>query len=157
MGSLAVFYPAAPMFAQQAAAPADTSRHTMQFIGVDNNVTLEVLDLGGSGKPLVLVAGLGGTAHDFDRFAPRLTGVCHVYGINAGDSAPPARPFPQVKTIRLIDRATTSWRCSISSSGPAGIGGAFDRWRRVEFGGNPESRKDCRSYLSGRCVFVRLL
>ena len=42
---------------------------------------LEVLDWGGSGRPLVLLAGLGNTAHVFDEFAPKLAGTFHVYGI----------------------------------------------------------------------------
>jgi len=40
---------------------------------VDDNVKLEVLDWGGTGRPLVLLAGLGNTAHVFDDFAPKLT------------------------------------------------------------------------------------
>jgi pimeloyl-ACP methyl ester carboxylesterase len=42
---------------------------------------LEVLDWGGSGRPLVLLAGGGDTAHVFDDFAPKLTANYHVYGI----------------------------------------------------------------------------
>jgi pimeloyl-ACP methyl ester carboxylesterase len=53
----------------------------VQFITVDNNVRLEVLDWGGTGRPLVLLAGLGNTAHVFDDFAPKLTPEFHVYGI----------------------------------------------------------------------------
>ena len=45
----------------------------MKFIPVEKNVKLEVLDWGGSGKPLVLLAGLGNSGHIFDRFAPKLT------------------------------------------------------------------------------------
>jgi pimeloyl-ACP methyl ester carboxylesterase len=48
---------------------------------VDENVRLEVLDWGGSGRPVVLLAGGGNTAHVFDEFAPKLTAKCHVYGI----------------------------------------------------------------------------
>ena len=47
----------------------------------DKNVRLEVLDWGGSGRPLVLLAGGGDTAHVFDDFAPKLTPSFHVYGI----------------------------------------------------------------------------
>jgi pimeloyl-ACP methyl ester carboxylesterase len=70
------------LFAQQPvpAAP-DASEHTIQFITVDDDVKLEVLDWGGSGRPLVLLTGLGDTAHRFDRFAPKLTGTYHVYAI----------------------------------------------------------------------------
>lgn len=40
-----------------------------------------MLDWGGSGIPLVLLAGGGDTAHVFDDFAPKLTPIYHVYGI----------------------------------------------------------------------------
>jgi pimeloyl-ACP methyl ester carboxylesterase len=50
-------------------------------VTVDKDVRLEVLDWGGSGRPLVLLAGGGDTAHVFDDFAPKLTGSFHVYGI----------------------------------------------------------------------------
>ena len=67
--------------ANQSAAWRDPSPHTVQFITVDKNVKLEVLDWGGSGRPLVLLAGGGDTAHVFDDFAPKLTSSFHVYGI----------------------------------------------------------------------------
>jgi len=49
----------------------DTSTHTAQFVTVEKDARLEVLDWGGSGRPLVLLQGLGDTAHVFDRFAPK--------------------------------------------------------------------------------------
>lgn len=52
-----------------------------QFVTVEPGVKLEVLDWGGTGRPLVLLAGLGNDAHVFDIFATRLTGKYHVYGI----------------------------------------------------------------------------
>jgi pimeloyl-ACP methyl ester carboxylesterase len=67
--------------AQQPAAWKDTSPHTTQFVTVEKDVQLEVLDWGGTGRPLVLLAGLGNTAHVFDDFAPKLTSQAHVYGI----------------------------------------------------------------------------
>jgi len=42
---------------------------------------VEVLDWGGTGKPVVLLAGGGNTAHVFDDFAPKLTDSYHVYGV----------------------------------------------------------------------------
>jgi pimeloyl-ACP methyl ester carboxylesterase len=71
----------------------DPSPHTVQMVTVDKDVKLEVLDWGGSGRPLVLLAGLGNTAHVFDNFAQRLTGGYHVYGITRrgyGASSVPA-------------------------------------------------------------------
>ncbi len=70
----------------------DPSPHKVQFITVDNGVKLEVLDWGGTGRPLVMLAGLGNTAHVFDRFALKLTPKYHVYGITRrgfGDSSVP--------------------------------------------------------------------
>ena len=54
--------------------------HT-QMVPVDVGVQLEVLDWGGTGRPVVLLAGLGDTAHVFDDFAPLLSRHEHVYGI----------------------------------------------------------------------------
>jgi len=82
----------ASCFASALFAQVDRSPHPVKFITVDNNVKLEVLDWGGSGRPLVLLAGLGSTAHVFDTFALKLTGICHVYGITRrgyGESAVP--------------------------------------------------------------------
>jgi pimeloyl-ACP methyl ester carboxylesterase len=70
-----------PLRSQQPPALKDPSPHITQFVTVDKNVRLEVLDWGGSGRPLVLLAGGGDTAHVFDDFAPKLTPTSHVYGI----------------------------------------------------------------------------
>src|SRR6266851_1610036 len=70
-----------PLHAQQPPAWKDPSPHTTRFVTVDKDVRLEVLDWGGSGRPLVLLAGGGDTAHVFDDFAPKLTPSFHVYGI----------------------------------------------------------------------------
>jgi non-heme chloroperoxidase len=58
----------------------DLSRHQVQFVTVEDNVKLEVLDWG-VGRPIVLLAGSGNTAHVFDDFAEKLAGSYHVYGI----------------------------------------------------------------------------
>jgi Alpha/beta hydrolase family len=71
----------APIYSQQPTSWRDPSPHTIQFVTVDKNVRLEVLDWGGSGRPVVLLAGGGNTAHVFDEFAPKLTANYHVYGI----------------------------------------------------------------------------
>jgi pimeloyl-ACP methyl ester carboxylesterase len=74
----------------------DPSPHTVQLVTVDNNVQLEVLDWGGSGRPIALLAGAGNTAHVFDEFAPKLTLSHHVYGITRrgfGASTSPATGY----------------------------------------------------------------
>jgi non-heme chloroperoxidase len=73
--------------------PLDASPHQIQFVTVEEGVKLEVLDWGGSGRPVVLLAGLENDAHVYDRFAPKLTPACHVYGITRrgfGASSAPA-------------------------------------------------------------------
>jgi non-heme chloroperoxidase len=74
---------------------SDHSPHSVQFVSVDDNVKLEVLDWGGTGRPLVLLAGLGSTAHAFDEFAPKLTSECHVYGITRRGFGASSAPAPQ--------------------------------------------------------------
>ena len=75
---------AVSLHAQAPAASAvwkDPSPHKTQFVDVTPAVKLEVLDWGGTGRPIVLLAGGGDTAHVFDDFAPKLTDSFHVYGI----------------------------------------------------------------------------
>jgi non-heme chloroperoxidase len=59
----------------------DPTPHVIQFVNVEKDVKLEVVDWGGTGRPLVLLTGLGDNAHRFDKFALKLTGTYHVYGI----------------------------------------------------------------------------
>jgi non-heme chloroperoxidase len=68
-------------FAQESRSWRDPSTHRAQFVAVADGVRLEVLDWKGSGRPIVLLAGSGNTAHVFDGFAEKLTGSGRVYGI----------------------------------------------------------------------------
>ena len=72
----------------------DTSPHTVQFVTVDQDVKLEVLDWGGTGRPLVFLAGLGNDAHVFDKFAPKFTSTDHVYGITRRGYGASSKPEP---------------------------------------------------------------
>ena len=86
--------PAAPATAQ--ARYPDSSPHTERMVTVENGVELEVLDWGGLGRPVILLAGLGDTAHVFDDFAPELARSYHVYGITRrgyGVSSAPATGY----------------------------------------------------------------
>jgi pimeloyl-ACP methyl ester carboxylesterase len=76
------------------------------LITVDKDVKLEVLDWGGSGRAMVLLAGLGNTAHVFDDFAQKLTPEYHVYGITRrgyGASSAPALEKDSYSADRLGD------------------------------------------------------
>ena len=70
-----------PLHAQSGTPWKDPSRHAVRFVAVGDNIKLEALDWGGSGRAVVLLAGGGDTAHVFDDFAPKLTAHNHVYGI----------------------------------------------------------------------------
>ena len=83
--------------AQESVSWHDPSPHTDQFVTVDKNVKLEVFNWGGTGRPVVLLAGLGNTAHVFDDFAPKLTSEYHVYGITRRGFGASSAPAPDVK------------------------------------------------------------
>src|ERR1017187_6935738 len=68
---------AATMHGQPCAPWHDPSPHKVQFVTVRDGVRLEVLDWGGSGRPVVLLGGYT-TAHIYDELAPRLADSAHV-------------------------------------------------------------------------------
>src|SRR4051812_13088895 len=77
-----------------ACSQPDLSPHKVQMVPVAEGVELEVLDWGGSGPPLVFLAGLGFTAHDFDAFAPRFITAHHVYAITRRGFGASSKPAP---------------------------------------------------------------
>ncbi len=70
----------------------DPSPHEVTLVEVAPGVKLETLDWGGQGRPVVLLAGGGNTAHAFDDFAQKLTERCHVIGITRRGSPPSSIP-----------------------------------------------------------------
>ena len=75
----------------------DTAPHMVQMVTVADGVQLEVLDWGGSGKPLIFLAGLGSTGHDFDTFAPRFTANHHVYAVTRRGFGASSKPIPDAR------------------------------------------------------------
>jgi non-heme chloroperoxidase len=92
-----------PLCAQESPAWRDPSPHRVQFVTVDHDVRLEVLEWGGSRRALVLLAGLGHTAHVFDDFAPKLTAGYHVYGITRRGFGASSIPDSGYDADRLAD------------------------------------------------------
>lgn len=82
---------AAPAWAQTADW-RDESPHKVTHVEVEDGVQLEVLDWGGSGRALVLLAGLGDAVHVYDDVAPTLARRYRVIGISRrghpGSSSP---------------------------------------------------------------------
>jgi non-heme chloroperoxidase len=64
----------------QTGAWRDPSPHQVRRVTVDSSVQLEILEWGGSGPPVVLLACYQST-HIYDEFAPKLTNQFQVYGI----------------------------------------------------------------------------
>ena len=83
--------------AQSADTWRDPSPHTVQFVNVEQGVQLEVLDWGGNGRAIVLLAGSGNTAHVFDDFAPKLAGSAMCMVLRAGASGLPAILRPDIR------------------------------------------------------------
>jgi len=72
------------------------------LIAVTDSVQLEVLDWGGKGPTLILLAGMGHSAHVFDGFVHRLTPHLHVMGITRrgfGASSRPRRGFDSTTLV----------------------------------------------------------
>src|SRR5882724_13191400 len=88
--------------AQQSSA-WDPSKHVTQFVTVEEGVRLEVLDWGGRGRAVVLLAGSGNSAHVFDEFAPKLVQFCHVYGITRRGFGASSQPASGYDDQRLAD------------------------------------------------------
>jgi pimeloyl-ACP methyl ester carboxylesterase len=90
--------------------PIDPSPHRTRFVTVDKGVTLEILDWGGNGSPLVLLGGLGSSAHDFDSMAPKFSSRHHVYGITRRGFGVSSIPPPNEENYnpdRLADDVLT--------------------------------------------------
>jgi non-heme chloroperoxidase len=81
----------------------DPSPHTARFVTVAPDVQLEVLDWGGTGRPVVLLAGLGNSAHVFDDFATKLTSEYHVYGVTRRGYGASSAPASGYESDRLGD------------------------------------------------------
>ncbi len=89
------FISAAVCYCQPKVAPG-TPPAQQKFVSVAANVKLEVLDWGGTGRNLVLLAGGGNTAHVYASLAPKLAKQFHVFGITrrgAGQSSAPPNGY----------------------------------------------------------------
>ena len=93
--------------ATPATAWGHPSPHSIQFVVVEPGVKLEVLDWGGPsdgrGRPLVMLAGVGATAHNFDQFAAKLVMQFHVWGITRRGFGASSGLTPGISADRLGD------------------------------------------------------
>lgn len=80
----------------------DSTKHKAGFITVQRGVRIHYLDFGGSGPPLLLLPGIGNTAHAYDDFAPALTDRYHVYAMTRrgfGESSHPMRGYDMERLV----------------------------------------------------------
>jgi pimeloyl-ACP methyl ester carboxylesterase len=85
----------------------DSSAHRVRLVAVAPGVRLEVLDWGGSGPPLVFLAGLQDVAHGFDDFAPRFRDHFRVLAMTRrGYGASSQTPAGYDLTTRVADLRT---------------------------------------------------
>lgn len=105
VGSTAALCSAEPAGAQHAADDGwrDTTHHKAGFVTVAPNVKIHYLEFGGTGAPVVLLAGLGNTAHAFDDFAPRLTDRYHVVALTRRGFGESSHPSGGYDTPRLVE------------------------------------------------------
>jgi pimeloyl-ACP methyl ester carboxylesterase len=120
--SCAVVVPS--LVAAQHAEWKDPSPHAVKLVTVDTDVQLEVLDWGGSGPALVLLAGLGATAHQYDDLAPALAARYRVVGVTrrghrGSTAAPGGYGFARLAedVVRVID--------AVGVTNPVVIGHSF--------------------------------
>jgi non-heme chloroperoxidase len=70
----------------------DSAKHEVTSITVEKGVQLEVLDFGGQGPPMLLLAGLGATAHSYDELAPMLAQKHRVFAITRRGTGYSSKP-----------------------------------------------------------------
>jgi non-heme chloroperoxidase len=85
----------------------DPARHVARLVDVEPGVTLEVLDWGGSGAPVLLLAGHGDTAHVFDDFALELGQRFRILAVTRrgfGASSQPEQGYDLTRLVHDIAR-----------------------------------------------------
>ena len=75
-------------------SPTITPKATM--VTVDSGVQDEVLDWGGTGRNVLLLAGLGNTGYDFMQIVPHLKQNYHVYSLTRRGFGNSSKPKPTV-------------------------------------------------------------
>lgn len=85
----------------QASRWRDAAPHEPYSIRVEEGVQLEVLDFGGTGSPIVLLPGLGATAHGYDLLAPELAKHHRVIAMTRRGTGASSKPDFGFDTARL--------------------------------------------------------
>jgi non-heme chloroperoxidase len=102
---------AQPKASSKADGWRDPANHKVGFVSVSKGVRIHYLDFGGTGPSILMIPGLGNTAHAFDDFAPAFTDRFHVVVMTRrgfGESSHPSDGY-DIKTLvddirAVIDR-----------------------------------------------------
>jgi pimeloyl-ACP methyl ester carboxylesterase len=81
----------------------DVAPHETYSVTVDEGVQLEVLDFGGTGVPILLLPGLGATAHSYDDIAPLLARKHRVIAMTRRGAGYSSKPDFGFDTPRLAE------------------------------------------------------
>ena len=100
--SVPLFFVSVHLLAQPQPGWLDPSPHVVRTVPVEPGTTIEVLDWGGPGRTLILLAQLGQTAHLYDDWALKLRGAYRVLGITRrGHGESVMAPDAAMSTDRL--------------------------------------------------------
>jgi non-heme chloroperoxidase len=105
----------------------DPSPHQVRYVAVTQSVKLEILDWGGSGPPLIFLAGGGHSSHVYDQFATRFTNRFHVLGITrrgSGTSSHPKAGYDTTTRVRDIVTVLDSLGLAKASFAAHSFGGS---------------------------------
>ena len=129
---------------------SDKSSHEVSFISVEPGVRLEVLDWRRANLPeaptLVLLPGLGATAHSYDVLAEKLAEQYNVIGITrrgVGDSSQPNRGY----SIDRLSDDVIQVMDALALSSAILVGHSFGGEELTYLGGNHPDRIDGLIYL----------
>jgi len=103
LASLLVAFVATAAYLDRGLLLHQPTPYSTRFVTVERGVRLEVLDWGGTGRPIVLLAGLGDTPHVYDVFASKLVEKYHVYGITRRGFGASSTPTSGYSADRLGD------------------------------------------------------
>ena len=137
---------------QPAPQTADTTRHTIQFVTVEPDVKLEVVDWGGpasaDARTLVLLAGLSDNAHRFDPFAVKLAERYRVFGVSRRGAGASSVPSAGYGTDRLGDDVLAVME-SLKLQRPILVGHSFGGAELSSIGSRYPAKVSGLIYLDG--------
>lgn len=93
----------------------DSVMHLSAFVTLSDGTRLHYLDFGGTGMPLVFLAGAGCSAHVFDDFAPRFVDWFRVLALTRRGFGESSHPQDGYATSRLSDDIA-GWMTAIGLS-----------------------------------------